>query len=133
MKSVYLFLEKKINSILAIMTNQLFCSRSLQQRLNISDLSKSTFLLIFPTSVKCWELSPIHFVGQCREKNGQQAESNLQKHQNKVVSLHTAVRKMQEELENLWDFLCNSLPIQSLFECKLFLPLLHWLINVLRP
>lgn len=111
------------------MINQLFCSRFLQQTLNISDLSKSTLLLIFPTSVKYRELSPFHFVVQCREKGRQWAERNLHNHQNKMGSLSTAIRKMQEELETQLCFMRFLLKfficLYCLLEGKLFLTLLH--------
>lgn len=110
---------KKLKSVL-VTTNQLFCNGTLQQRLNISDLSKSTLLLMFPTSVKCWELSPIHLAVQCTEQGGQLDESKLHKHQNKMGSLSIATRKLQEELE-------NQLHLRSCLLQPLFAVLLTWM------
>lgn len=118
-----MFWKKKLKSVLVTITNQLFCSGTLQQRLNISDLSKSMLLLIFPTSVKCWELSPIHLAVQCREEGGHWAESKLHKHQNKMGSLSSlsiATRKLQEELE-------NQLCFMSFLLHPLFAVLITWM------
>lgn len=91
----------------------LLCSGSLQWSLNVSDLSKSTLLLIFPTGVKCWEPPPSHSAVQWGDKDGPWAESNLHQHQKKMLFLSTAIGQMQVVKNQLYFmrffFFCNSL------------------------